>query len=67
MLWALLPPIAAAPKRSPSKGSEIWLVPLRWWRERNRCRDALAAVPDDEISKLSELGRQLRRETRHRR
>jgi hypothetical protein len=64
MLWALLPPMAVAPKRSPSKRGESWLVPFRWWTDWNKCREALAAVNDDELCTLSDLGRQVRGDAR---
>ena len=41
-----------------------WRSGLRWWRERNRGRRAVAQVDDDQLSDLSELGRQVRREER---
>ena len=41
-----------------------WRSGLRWWRERNTGRRALAQVDDDHLSELSELGRQVRREER---
>jgi hypothetical protein len=64
MLWALMPPMAAVPKRSPSTRGKLWLAPLRWWMDRNRYREALAALADDEVSELSDLGRQVRRDAR---
>jgi hypothetical protein len=65
MSRASLSSIAASPQRSRwlTRGAS-WLA--RWWNDRNQCRQALAAVDDDELSELSELGRQLRREQRDR-
>jgi hypothetical protein len=42
------------------------LAAPRWWRDRNSGRRALARVDDDDLSELSELGRQIRREERQR-
>jgi uncharacterized protein YjiS (DUF1127 family) len=36
----------------------------RWWSERDKSRRALASLDDDEISNLSDIGRQVRREAR---
>ena len=37
----------------------------RWWPGRDLNRQALAALDDDRLSDLSDLGRQVRREARH--
>jgi hypothetical protein len=62
--------------RSPSlapKAQPAWLTrPLHWvararWRmARDEGRQALAQVDDDHLSDLSEIGRRVRREERHR-
>jgi hypothetical protein len=36
----------------------------RWWLDRDKSRRALAALDDDKLSNLSDLGRQIRREAR---
>jgi hypothetical protein len=36
----------------------------RWWLDRDKSRRALAALDDDELGNLSDLGRQIRREAR---
>jgi uncharacterized protein YjiS (DUF1127 family) len=37
----------------------------RWWRNRDKSRHALAALDDDQLSHLSDIGRQIRRDERH--
>jgi uncharacterized protein YjiS (DUF1127 family) len=36
----------------------------RWWLNRDESRRALAALDDDQLCNLSDLGRQIRREER---
>src|ERR1051326_5596868 len=36
----------------------------RWWLDRDKSRRALAALDDEEVGNLSEIGRQIRREAR---
>ena len=36
----------------------------RWWLDRDKSRRALAALNDDQLSNLSDIGRQIRREAR---
>jgi uncharacterized protein YjiS (DUF1127 family) len=36
----------------------------RWWLDRDKSRRALAALDDDQLSNLSDIGRQIRREAR---
>jgi hypothetical protein len=44
----------------------FWVARARWWMGRDEGRQALAQVDDDHLSDLSEIGRQVRREERHR-
>jgi hypothetical protein len=51
------------------KRALVWLARPRWqrWRiERARNRRALAQLADDQLSNLSEIGRQVRRDARRR-
>jgi uncharacterized protein YjiS (DUF1127 family) len=36
----------------------------RWWMDRDKSRRALAALYDDQLGNLSDIGRQIRREAR---
>jgi len=62
--------------RSPSLAPKVrpawltrplyWVARARWWMARDEGRQALAQVDDDHLGDLSEIGRQVRREERHR-